>query len=80
MSYSIRKPALSILAAALTCLGASVYAQNVTDARNSSRQSCLVAEMSPRGLAADCGTSGHGREGGTSCAPEGQAVEPDEGG
>ena len=32
MSYSIRKPALSILAAALTCLGASVYAQNVTDA------------------------------------------------
>ena len=32
MSYSLRKPALSMLASALICLGASVYAQNVTDA------------------------------------------------
>ncbi len=32
MSYSLRKPALSLLAAALTCLGTAVYAQGVTDA------------------------------------------------
>ena len=31
MSYSLRKPALSLLAAALTCLGTSAYA-GVTDA------------------------------------------------